>query len=305
MRRRRSRRLRLRADGNVRVLHRSRRELGSVLPADRGEYAAFHTPGRREGSSNPFARWHLGAAPLRDASFSPAAIASPSWAATVCVASWTCAPRQTRARGRIQELFPGGLDAVGWARGGRFVLAGGGTRSGFTTSRADASRRGTGDTPAGSRRRRRSVGVAGRVRWRRRGRRARAQRRRRRGRENAGAGVEVGSGAGSGPGSGSAATIRRRRRRRRPIIATTICATDAPGEVLRFGSVGQDCRLCLWDLDVDDGERRRERRTGRRRRFTGAHATAHAASRARTRAAAVPAPSVAPPPSSSSMLPAG
>ena len=258
------------ADERVRVLRRSRCHLGSVFSAHQGRIQtpclAVRSP--RGSASESFARWHLGAAPLRDASFSPTAIAS-SRAATVCVASWTCATAtDPRSWADLRAIFGGLADGRRCGRGGRFVLAGGGRRtpSRSTTSRADASPRGRRDTPAGSRRRRR-------IRWRgRTGSEAagkttettRATRRRVR---------SPGPGPGSTRDAFSSASDHR---------YDDLLQPNAPGEVLRFGSVGQDCRLCLWDLDVAD-----RAAADLPRRLAGAHAAAHAASPARARAAAV------------------
>ena len=227
------------ADGNVYAYSADRDATSDpCFPPIKGEYNALsRTSGRREGASNPFARWHLGAAPLRDASFSP-----DGDRLAVVGGDGLCRVLDVRDRDRPAlvggfKSYFGGLDAVGWVRGGRFVLAGGGGRRRDLRRRARTRRREGGGTRqldrggGGG-----SVGVAGRVR-RRRGRR-----RRRRGRDET-----PGSGPGPGPGSTRDAFSSASDHRYDDLLQP-----NAPGEVLRFGSVGQDCRLCLWDLDVAD-----------------------------------------------------
>ena len=269
------------ADGNVYAYSADRDATSDpCFPPIKGEYNALsRTSGRREGASNPFARWHLGAAPLRDASFSPdgdrLAVAGGDGLCRVLTCATATDPRSWA------DLRAISADSTlsGWARGGRFVLAGGRrTPSRSTTSRADASPRGRRtrqlDRGGGGG----SVGVAGRVR-RRRGRR-----RRRRGRRDAG------FGSGSGPGSTRDAFSSASDHRYDDLLQP-----NAPGRCW-FGSVGRDCRLCLWDLDVAD------RAAADSRVDSPAPTPPPAASPARARAAAVHAPSVAPPSSSSSML---
>ena len=183
--------------------------------------------------------------------------------------------------GGFKSYF-GGLDAVGWVRGGRFVLAGGEADAVeiYDVARGRVAARAEGhaswiaaaaEDPLAW-----PDGFGG-------------------GGEDDGddAGDETpGSGPGPGPGSTRDAFSSASDHRYDDLLQP-----NAPGEVLRFGSVGQDCRLCLWDLG-----RGRPRRGGFSRRLAGAHAAAHAASPPVPVPLPYMAPSVAPPSSSSSML---
>ena len=294
------------ADGNV-YAYSTARDASSdpFFPPIKGEYTALsRTPGRREGSSNPFARWHLGAAPLRDASFSPGGDRL-----AVVGGDGLCRVLDVRDRDRPAlvggfKSYFGGLDAVGWARGGRFVLAGGEADAIeiYDVARGRVAARAEGHASW--------IAAAAEdpFAWP----------------DGFGGGGEDDAHAhsdgddadekstGPSPGSGSArddsaAGSSSSRPAAEAAEASDhryddLLQPDAPGEVLRFGSVGQDCRLCLWDLDVDD---------------EGAGASGGGDPRVDSPAPTPPptpppapepvplpylAPSVAPPPSSSSML---
>ena len=227
------------ADGNVYAYSADRDATSDpCFPPIKGEYNALsRTSGRREGASNPFARWHLGAAPLRDASFSP-----DGDRLAVAGGDGLCRVLDVRDRDRPAlvggfKSYFGGLDAVGWARGGRFVLAGGEADAVeiYDVARGRVAARAEGhaswiaaaaEDPLAW-----PDGFGG-------------------GGEDDGddAGDETpGSGPGPGPGSTRDAFSSASDHRYDDLLQP-----NAPGEVLRFGSVGQDCRLCLWDLDVAD-----------------------------------------------------
>jgi hypothetical protein len=249
------------ADGNVYAYLDPALDAGADprFPPVKGDVSSVSvTPGRTEGS-NPFARWHLSGAPLTAAAFSPPERAGGGGGGggqrcAVVGLDGLCRVLDVRdwERPSLVDGFKGyygGLNHVCWAHRGKYILAGGeadmievwNVRERAVVAWAEGlnsyALRCAADEIA-SAALTRGVGVGG-------------------GRsdddDDADAGddgdatigdMDLGDGAsegarGASAGGGGGAG------------GGDLLHEIEPVETLRFGAVGADCALCLWDLPVD------------------------------------------------------